>query len=139
MPPPRYFVRVEAEVRGPYDVDQLRQLAEVQVITPASDAARSRDGPWEKMATLADAVSIFPARAEIAFTAARFAATPLVWLMIALVSAGVAFIAQDNPAPSWRCLPPQPSVTVNAPASCACCDSPCTASVSRAVNGAPPT
>ncbi len=78
---PRYFVRVGAEVRGPYDVAQLRQLAEVDVITPANEVASTREGPWQPAGALAQQAEIFPPRTEHAFRPTDFsvindAATP---------------------------------------------------------------
>lgn len=75
-PASRYFVRVGPEVRGPYEVAQLRELAEVEVITPASGAAPTRDGPWAALATVAEAADIFPPRAQLSLAAAKFAPTP---------------------------------------------------------------
>ncbi len=72
-PVPRYFVRVGKEVRGPYDVAQLRQLAEVDVISPASEAAIAREGPWQPVGTLAQQAEIFPPRVEHAFKPTDFA------------------------------------------------------------------
>lgn len=80
-PVSRYFVRVGAEVRGPYDVAQLRQLAEVEVITPANEVASGREGPWQPAGALAQQAEIFPPRIDHAFKPTDFsvlndAATP---------------------------------------------------------------
>ena len=80
-PLPRYFVRVGEDVRGPYDIAQLRQLAEVDVISPANDVAGTREGPWQPAGTLAQQAEIFPPRTEHAFKPTDFsvindAATP---------------------------------------------------------------
>ncbi len=72
----RYFVRVGREVRGPYDVAQLRQLGDVQVITPATEAALASSGPWFKLESVAECAAIFPPRAELALTEAKFETTP---------------------------------------------------------------
>lgn len=42
---PNYFVRVGAEVRGPCAVGPLRELGEVGVVTPTTEAAVAREGP----------------------------------------------------------------------------------------------
>ncbi len=75
-PVSRYFVRVGGEVRGPYDVERLRQLAEVEVITPASESAVSPAGPWGALGAVAEAAVIFPPRAAIGLAEAKFAVTP---------------------------------------------------------------
>ena len=72
----RYFVRIGPEVRGPYDGGQLRQLAEVNVITPDTAAAVTSSGPWFKLGTVGEAPAIFPPRPELTFTEAKFAPTP---------------------------------------------------------------
>lgn len=82
-PLPRYFVRVGEDVRGPYDVAQLRQLAEVDVITPAHEVAGAREGPWQPAGALAQQAEIFPPRTEHAlkptdFSVINDAATPAV-------------------------------------------------------------
>lgn len=69
---PRYFVRVGNEVRGPYEVAQLRQLAEVEVIGPASDVAETREGPWQPAGALPRQAEIFPPRIEHAFKPTDF-------------------------------------------------------------------
>lgn len=71
-PLPRYFVRVADEVRGPYDVAQLRQLAEVDVITPANEVADTREGPWQRAGALAQQAEIFPPRTEHALKPTDF-------------------------------------------------------------------
>lgn len=69
---PRYFVRVGEDVRGPYDVAQLRQLAEVDVISPANEVAGTREGPWQLAGALAQQAEIFPPRIEHAFKPTDF-------------------------------------------------------------------
>lgn len=72
-PTPSFFVRVGAEVRGPYDAGQLKELAEVGVISPATEAAVERVGPWETIAMHPERERIFPVRAELGFKATEFA------------------------------------------------------------------
>lgn len=70
----RLFVRVGDEVRGPYDLGRLRQLAEVEVITPATEATEARTGPWARLdADETIAAAIFPARRRLGFREAEFA------------------------------------------------------------------
>src|SRR5688572_3119381 len=73
-PAPRYFVRVGPEIRGPYDVAQLRQLAEVGVIAPMSEVAVGREGPWVVLDRMAQRDEVFPARTSLRFKAAEFTA-----------------------------------------------------------------
>lgn len=71
-PEPGWFVRMGDEVRGPYAIAQLQQLAEVDVITPATEAAASSAGPWEKLEAMAVAAVVFPPRRNLGFKAAEF-------------------------------------------------------------------
>ena len=72
-PAPGLFVRIAGDVRGPYGVDQLRQLAEVEVITPATEAALSAAGPWARLETMIEVAAVFPPRAKLGFKPAEFA------------------------------------------------------------------
>jgi hypothetical protein len=69
-----YFVRVGGEVRGPYALAELAELAGRTVITPETEAAPSSDGPWSLMITLPERAAIFPARVALA-AKANFTAT----------------------------------------------------------------
>lgn len=71
--PASYFVRVGENVRGPYGVEQLRELAEVGVVTPVTEGAVGKTGPWEKLETHPAREVIFPARAQLGFKATEFA------------------------------------------------------------------
>jgi hypothetical protein len=69
----RYYVRVgAAEIRGPYDVMQLRGLAEAGVVTPQTQVAVERDGSWAVLETLAVQASIFPPRTMLGFKPTAF-------------------------------------------------------------------
>lgn len=73
MIPTRFlFVRIGEEVRGPYNLEQLRQLAEVAVIAPATMAAESATGPWTPLSTLAESPTLFPPRTELNFKPTAF-------------------------------------------------------------------
>lgn len=65
--PANYFVRVGDDVRGPYGVEQLRDLAEVGVLTPATPAAVEKTGPWGTLEAHPAHAVIFPARAQLGF------------------------------------------------------------------------
>jgi hypothetical protein len=67
VPPssPRHFVRVHDEVRGPYDVAQLRDLAEAGVVTPDTPAASQLAGPWAALGGHPERDVIFPPRVEL--------------------------------------------------------------------------
>jgi hypothetical protein len=66
-PTPHLFVRVGSETRGPYGTAQLRELADVAVITPSTDAAETPAGPWSPLGSTAEAGLIFPPRPELGF------------------------------------------------------------------------
>src|SRR4051812_2213987 len=69
----RYYVRVgAAEIRGPYDVMQLRGLAEAGVVTPQTLVAVERDGAWSMLETLAVQPIIFPPRTVLGFKPTAF-------------------------------------------------------------------
>lgn len=69
---PDYFVRVGAEVRGPYSVGQLTALAEAGVVTPATAAAPHAEGPWSVLETHPAQATIFPPRAALNFKPTEF-------------------------------------------------------------------
>jgi hypothetical protein len=64
---PPLYVRVGPETRGPYGTGQLRELAEVGVVTPATEAAVALAGPWTPLGTAADALLVFPPRPVLGF------------------------------------------------------------------------
>lgn len=66
-------MRIGGEVRGPYGVGQLKDLAEVGVVAHATEAATERTGPWATLATHPERAKIFPARTELGFKATEFA------------------------------------------------------------------
>ena len=72
-PAPGLFVRIGGEVRGPYGREQLRQLAEVEVIAPATEAATVVAGPWAKLETMVERAAVFPPRVELGFKPTEFA------------------------------------------------------------------
>lgn len=76
-----YYVRRGAAVEGPYDLDQLKQLATQRAITPETEAAPAKDGPWSLMITLPEKAKIFPAAVGFAggakFTSTADSDTPI--------------------------------------------------------------
>jgi hypothetical protein len=73
MDPSRnYVVRIAGELRGPIGVEQLRDLASVDVITPETEVAPQAEGPWTRIAALPIFPEVFPARNAIAFKAKAF-------------------------------------------------------------------
>jgi hypothetical protein len=64
---PQLYIRVGAETRGPYDTGQLRELAEVGVVTPATESASALAGPWTPLGTAGNAPIVFPPRPELGF------------------------------------------------------------------------
>ncbi len=77
----QYFVRINANPRGPLALDELRRLAERGEITPDTEAAPTPEGPWSLMITLPERATIFPARVALAarpdFATTSDCATPL--------------------------------------------------------------
>ena len=71
-PGPKLYVRVKQEVRGPYAMAQLHELASVQIITPATAAAENPAGPWVTLAQLPAGPVLFPPRPALQFKAAEF-------------------------------------------------------------------
>lgn len=73
MESPRiHFVRIAGAVRGPVSVAQLREMAGIAVVAPDTDVAAHADGPWVKLATLAIALEVFPARRAVEFKPTQF-------------------------------------------------------------------
>ncbi|MSU24724.1 MAG: DUF4339 domain-containing protein [Opitutus sp.] len=72
MPLRVLFVRVGEEIRGPYHLEQLRQLAEVEVLTPRTLASESAAGPWTPLSTMAENPTLFPPRPELNFKPTNF-------------------------------------------------------------------
>lgn len=70
--PSRYFVRLAGEVRGPFAVAQLAEMAEVGAVTPASEAAETREGPWIALEQVPEREIIFPARRVLEFKPTAF-------------------------------------------------------------------
>ena len=98
-PPDPLFLRLTGEIRGPFGRKRLRELAETGVITPATEAAEQRDGPWQSVGDLPGGAELFPERARLQFKAREFErlnqnATPPVNHRV-LVAA-----AQERKAPS---------------------------------------
>jgi hypothetical protein len=72
MNPPRYFVRIAGELRGPLGAEQLRSLAEAEVIAPETAVRDGANGPWVALATQAICADVFPPRRALGFKAAEF-------------------------------------------------------------------
>jgi hypothetical protein len=73
MEPSRhYVVRIAGEVRGPMGVEQMRDLASVDVITPETEIAPHAAGPWARIATLPVFSDVFPERRALGFKAKQF-------------------------------------------------------------------
>ena len=81
MSSPAYFVRIGADVRGPYALAELSALAAQNVITPETEAAPAVEGPWSLMITLPERAVIFPVRmgfaAKTSFTPTADSPTPV--------------------------------------------------------------
>ena len=75
MAPQKIFVRIGGEIRGPFAPPQLRELAEVAVIMPATEAAETPAGPWTRLEVLPWSAPLFPRRAEMSFKPAAFEKT----------------------------------------------------------------
>ena len=71
--PPALFLRLKNEVRGPFRKEQLRELAELWVITPATEASESAAGPWQKIQEAAGYADVFPERIQYQFKTKEFA------------------------------------------------------------------
>ncbi len=71
---PPLFVRLHRETRGPFTLDQLRELAEAGVITPETAASAQAAGPWSPLRDLPDGGGLFRARPQFQFKARDFEA-----------------------------------------------------------------
>lgn len=68
----RLFLQLDGGVAGPYTPTQVRELAEGTLVTPATPAALSREGPWLPVGDLPQAGEIFPPKAALGFKPAAF-------------------------------------------------------------------
>jgi len=69
---PPLYVRLQGEVRGPFGAERLAELAQAEVVTPATDAAPAADGPWAPLGGREDCAALFPARPAVRFRAKDF-------------------------------------------------------------------
>jgi hypothetical protein len=69
---PVLFLRLNNEVRGPFGKDQLRELAELWVITPATEVSESAAGPWTRIQEAAGCADVFRERTHYQFKAREF-------------------------------------------------------------------
>ena len=69
---PASFVRLDREVRGPFTPEQLRALAERELITSETEAAADAAGPWIALRESPVCASLFPAHPGFEFKAAVF-------------------------------------------------------------------
>jgi hypothetical protein len=74
--PLRYFVRINGEVRGPCDLERLRELVEIGLLTAQTDAAERAEGPWARLETWPIHAEVFASREKLALTDAKFETTP---------------------------------------------------------------
>ena len=70
--PSAYFIRIGGEARGPMRLDQLRDLAIGNAITPETEIAADASGPWAPIAMLEIFVEVFPAKREVGFKPPEF-------------------------------------------------------------------
>ena len=63
----KLFVMLENEVRGPFDREQLRELAAAGVVTGTTPAAIGGSGPWQPLQEIPECVDLLPARREFQF------------------------------------------------------------------------
>jgi hypothetical protein len=70
--PPPLFLRLNNDVRGPFEWDRLCELAESGVITPATESSARGDGPWTAICDAGDYSGVFPQRAQLQFKARPF-------------------------------------------------------------------
>ena len=70
---PVLFLRLNNEVRGPFGKDQLRELAELWVITPATEVSESSAGPWTRIQEVTGCADVFRERTQYQFKAKEFA------------------------------------------------------------------
>lgn len=71
---PPLFLRLNNEVRGPFEWDRLCELAESGVITPATESSPGGNGPWTAIRDAGDYSGVFPLRAQFQFKARPFEA-----------------------------------------------------------------
>ncbi len=71
--PPALFLRLNNEVRGPFRKEQLRELAELWIITPATEVSESVAGPWTKIQEATGCADVFRERTQYQFKAKEFA------------------------------------------------------------------
>ena len=69
---PPLFLHLNNEVRGPFNWDQLRELAESGVIMPATESSLSGAGPWTAICEVGDYAEVFPQRTKLQFKATLF-------------------------------------------------------------------
>lgn len=66
------FVMLDNQIRGPFDRDQLRELAMVGVVTGATPAAGGGSGPWQPLQEIPECLDLLPARREFQFKLREF-------------------------------------------------------------------
>ena len=66
------YIRLNGEQRGPFGLEQLRELAEAGVVTPQSEASTQAAGPWTRLQDLPGCTGIFPERRQFQFKAREF-------------------------------------------------------------------
>jgi len=64
---PQTYLRLQGVERGPFTVDQLRELADGGAITPATEAATDKTGPWAPLETFPQSEGLFPAPRQFQF------------------------------------------------------------------------
>ena len=72
MDPMKLFVILDGAVRGPFDRDRLRQLAEDGVIGPATETAETATGPWRKFQEIPEVAGLLPRRRTFEFKAKTY-------------------------------------------------------------------
>jgi hypothetical protein len=70
--PPPLFLRLNLEIRGPFDWDRLHELAETGIITAATEVSPDRAGPWTPIGEAGDYARVFPPRIHYAFKTRPF-------------------------------------------------------------------
>ena len=71
--PPALFLRLNNDVRGPFRKEQLQELAELWVITPATEVSESAAGPWTSIQEATEYADVFRERTQYQFKAKEFA------------------------------------------------------------------
>ncbi len=69
---PTFFVRLNGVTRGPFTPDQLRELAEVGVVTPQAVASAQAAGPWSRLQDLPGGAGLFRERPQFQFKPREF-------------------------------------------------------------------